>query len=161
MELGEKLRQARLEAGLSQRQLCGEDITRNMLSQIEHGSAKPSMKTLQVLASRLGKTVSYFLEEDAVVSPNQHLILEARQQFDDRDYSAALEILSQYRGPDTVFDREKALLWVPCCLLWMRNCSFGPRRRCGPEMPVRQPICWKQWTAGTAPAGTSSGETAT
>ena len=48
MELGEKLRQARLEAGLSQRQLCGEDITRNMLSQIEHGSAKPSMKTLQV-----------------------------------------------------------------------------------------------------------------
>lgn len=112
MELGEKLRQARLEAGLSQRQLCGEDITRNMLSQIEHGSAKPSMKTLQVLASRLGKTVSYFLEEDAVVSPNQHLILEARQQFDDRDFSAALEILSQYRGPDTVFDREKALLWV-------------------------------------------------
>ena len=32
MELGEKLKQARLEAGLSQRQLCGEEITRNMLS---------------------------------------------------------------------------------------------------------------------------------
>ena len=27
MELGEKLRSARLEAGLSQRQLCGEEIT--------------------------------------------------------------------------------------------------------------------------------------
>ena len=28
MTLGERLRQARLEAGLSQRQLCGEEVTR-------------------------------------------------------------------------------------------------------------------------------------
>ena len=34
MELGEKLLRARQEAGLSQRQLCGEEIPRNMLSQI-------------------------------------------------------------------------------------------------------------------------------
>ena len=44
MELGEKLRQARMEAGLSQRQLCGDVITRNMLSQIENGAARPSME---------------------------------------------------------------------------------------------------------------------
>ena len=54
MSLGEKLRQARLEAGLSQRALCGEEITRNMLSQIEHGTARPSMDTLRALALRLG-----------------------------------------------------------------------------------------------------------
>jgi len=65
MELGEKIRKARLEAGLSQRQLCGEEITRNMLSLIEHGTARPSMKTLMLLAQRLGKPVSWFLEEDA------------------------------------------------------------------------------------------------
>ena len=64
MELGEKLLKARLEAGLSQRQLCGEVITRNMLSQIEHGTARPSMETLRYLASRLGKPISFFLEED-------------------------------------------------------------------------------------------------
>lgn len=63
MELGEKLRKARKAAGLSQRQLCGDAITRNMLSQIEHGTAKPSMGTLQYLASRLQKPVSYFLED--------------------------------------------------------------------------------------------------
>ena len=34
MSLGEKLRQARMESGLSQRQLCGDEITRNMLSQM-------------------------------------------------------------------------------------------------------------------------------
>ena len=75
MELGEKLRQARMEAGLSQRQLCGEEITRNMLSLIENGAAKPSMKTLQYLAARLEKSVSYFLEETAVLS-HQSLKLE-------------------------------------------------------------------------------------
>ena len=66
MELGQRLKQARLEAGLSQRQLCGEEITRNMLSQIENGSARPSMDTLRYLAARLGKPMGYFLEEQAV-----------------------------------------------------------------------------------------------
>ena len=78
MELGEKLLRARQEAGLSQRQLCGDVITRNMLSQIEHGTARPSMDTLRYLASRLGKPVSFFLGEDVVVSANQPLMVQAR-----------------------------------------------------------------------------------
>ena len=65
MELGEKLRQARIEAGLSQRELCGEEITRNMLSLIENGSAKPSMNTLKYLGgidSHLDLIASHVLE---------------------------------------------------------------------------------------------------
>ena len=110
MELGEKLRLARVEAGLSQRQLCGEEITRNMLSQIEHGTAKPSMKTLQFLASRLGKSVSYFLEEDAVSLPNRQVMDRARQSFDEKKFSEAIQILEEYQPPDPVYDREKQLL---------------------------------------------------
>ena len=79
MELGEKLRLTRLEAGLSQRALCGDEITRNMLSRIENGAARPSMKTLGCLAARLGKPVSYFLEEDTVCSPNQEIMAAVRQ----------------------------------------------------------------------------------
>lgn len=112
MELGEKLRQARLEAGLSQRQLCGEEITRNMLSLIENGSAKPSMKTLRYLAGRLGKSVSYFLEETAVVSPNQAVMVAARQLYDCGNFSEAEKLLEDYRCPDPVYDREKEILWV-------------------------------------------------
>ncbi len=112
MELGEKIRQARLEAGLSQRQLCGEEITRNMLSLIEHGSAKPSMKTLQYLAARLGKNVSYFLEETAVLSPNQAVMASARQLYDAENFKEACEVLEAYRHPDPVYDREKEILWV-------------------------------------------------
>lgn len=112
MELGEKLRQARLEAGLSQKQLCGDEITRNMLSLIENGSAKPSMKTLQYLAGRLGKSVSYFLEETAVLSPNQTVMATARQLFDAGNYSETEKVLENYRSPDPVYDREMEILRV-------------------------------------------------
>ena len=107
MELGQKLRQARLEAGLSQRQLCGDVITRNMLAQIENGSARPSMDTLRYLAEKLGKTVSYFLEEQAVVSPNREIMGSARSRFSAGEYPRALESLEGYKAPDPVFDPEE------------------------------------------------------
>ncbi len=112
MELGQRLRQARLEAGLSQRQLCGETITRNMLSQIENGTAKPSMATLGILAQRLGKPISFFLEEEAVTSPNQSVMDRARRAFAAGEHDRTLGELSNYQGPDPVFDQEMALLRV-------------------------------------------------
>lgn len=110
MKLGEKLRQARLEAGLSQRTLCGDTITRNMLSQIENGSANPSMATLQYLAGQLGKPVSFFLEEQAVSSPNPTLMSAARNTYRQGNFAGALEILQSYQAPDPVFDSERQLL---------------------------------------------------
>ena len=110
MELGEKIRLARLEAGLSQRQLCEDTVTRNMLSQIENGSARPSMDTLKVFAARLGKTVSYFLEEDAVVSPNQQVMAEARAAWGKGNAEEVLETLKGYREPDDLFQPERELL---------------------------------------------------
>lgn len=110
MELGEKLRKARQEAQISQRQLSEGLITRNMLSQIENGSAKPSMKTLAALAQRLGKNVSFFLEETAVVSPNQAVMEAARERFDAGDYAAAAAALEEFREPDLVYHREMQLI---------------------------------------------------
>ncbi len=110
MELGEKIRAARLEAGLSQRQLCNGSITRNMLSQIENGAARPSMTTLRLLSARLGKPVSYFLDEQAVVSPNQDCMAKARQAFSASDPAATLAALEAYRPGDETFDQEYGLL---------------------------------------------------
>ena len=110
MSLGEKLRQARLEAGLSQRALCGEEITRNMLSRIENGAAQPSMRTLQYLAAQLGKPTSFFLEEQSVVSANQQIMETARQHYDLGKFDQAMAALEDYAEPDPVYDREKALL---------------------------------------------------
>lgn len=110
MELGEKIKLARLEAGLSQRQLCDGTVTRNMLSQIENGSARPSMDTLKIFAARLGKTVSYFLEEDAIVSPNQQVMADARKAWEEKNAAAVLDVLKGFREPDELFQAERELL---------------------------------------------------
>ena len=112
MELGEKIKAARLEKGLSQRQLCGDVITRNMLSQIENGAAGPSMGTLRYLAAKLEQPLSYFLDEPAVLSPNQALMEQARNA----DPAEALTVLQDYRPDDPIFDREKYLLEAMCAM---------------------------------------------
>lgn len=112
MTLGEKIRAARLEAGLTQRQLCGEEITRNMLSQIEHDTAKPSMKTLMYLAQQLGKPAGYFLEEETLTSPNRERMTRAREAFDAGESERVLEELKGFREPDAVYGRERQLMEV-------------------------------------------------
>ena len=87
MELGKKLKAARLEAGLSQKALCGDTVTRNMLSQIESGKARPSMDTLLFFANRLGKPISWFLEESTALD-------RAVAAFESAQYSEALRELA-------------------------------------------------------------------
>ncbi len=62
--LGERLREARTEAGLSQAQLGDPHFTRAHISAIELGKIRPAMRSLDFLAVKLGKSVSYFLEDE-------------------------------------------------------------------------------------------------
>ena len=117
MELGQKLRQVRLEKGISQRQLCGDTITRNMLSLIENGVAVPSLDTLLFLAQQLEKPVSFFLDEQTLTSPNQTVMEKARAYLSEKDAAAVLKALEDYRSPDATFDYEAALLEALACIL--------------------------------------------
>ena len=112
MELGEKIRRARLAAGLSQRQLAGDEITRNMLSLIENGTAKPSVKTLRYLSGRLEKPLGYFLEDWETPDPGrgwETLRQAARALEEGRDrYAENLLLEAQVDGED--FLRRKLLL---------------------------------------------------
>lgn len=75
-EIGARIRKARKELGLSQSALAGEQMTKGMLSQIENNQAMPSMKNLQFIAEKLGKPVSYFLQEDVYKEPfPSHLVI--------------------------------------------------------------------------------------
>lgn len=113
MTLGEKIRQARLEAGLSQRQLCGEELTRNMLSLIENGAAKPSMKTLALLSQRLGKPLSFFLDEEAparsALAEELLRLQKAEDAIREQRYVLAEELLRQVEGTAPAILRQKLL----------------------------------------------------
>jgi len=60
--LGQRLRQALKQAGLTHADLASEDLTPVYIKMIEAGQVRPSLELLQELAERLGQPVSYFLE---------------------------------------------------------------------------------------------------
>jgi tetratricopeptide (TPR) repeat protein len=62
-QIGERIRKARLDSGLSQAQLGAPHFTRAYVSAIELGKVRPAMKSLEFLADKLGKPASYFLED--------------------------------------------------------------------------------------------------
>jgi tetratricopeptide (TPR) repeat protein len=54
LRLGERLRQLRVAAGLTQSDLAGERFSKEYVSQIERGKTRPTRETVEWLASRLG-----------------------------------------------------------------------------------------------------------
>src|SRR5437016_2827873 len=52
--LGERLRQLRVAAGLTQSELAGERFSKEYVSQIERGKTRPTRETIDWLAVRLG-----------------------------------------------------------------------------------------------------------
>ena len=57
------VKQARAEAGLSLGQVAQNDISRTAIYFVEVGKAKPSMETLQLIATRTKKPIDFFLGE--------------------------------------------------------------------------------------------------
>jgi len=64
--LGERVRAARRGRGLSQAQLAGEELTKGFISQVESGLVRPSLRSLQIMATRLGKSLDYFLGDQFI-----------------------------------------------------------------------------------------------
>src|SRR3989441_397618 len=72
-KLGERLREARLAAGISQAQLGAPYFTRAHVSAIELGKIRPAMRSLEHMARKLDKPASYFLDDaDAERARKEH-----------------------------------------------------------------------------------------
>ena len=64
MNVGEKIRKLRLEKMMTQSELSGDQVTRNMLSLIEKDKAVPSLQTLNYIASRLNISPAFLLADE-------------------------------------------------------------------------------------------------
>jgi transcriptional regulator with XRE-family HTH domain len=73
ISIGEKIKRLRKDMHLTQTDLAGSEISKSMLSQIENNTAMPSMKSLQYIADRLNKPVSYFLDDGTNKNEESHL----------------------------------------------------------------------------------------
>jgi transcriptional regulator with XRE-family HTH domain len=59
--LGKRVRNARIAAGLRQRDLAGDEWTAAYVSRIESGQRRPSLQVLTTLAERMGVTAGMLL----------------------------------------------------------------------------------------------------
>lgn len=97
-ELGRRIKEARLAKKLTQSDVAGTFITRNMLSQIESGAANPSLKTLEYLTSVLDIPIQALLpdgkgEENCANCDNPLLqkLIQCKRLYSGGEYSKAVK----------------------------------------------------------------------
>lgn len=100
--LGKKIKSLRLARKMTQSELAGETITRNMLSQIENGVAQPSVSTIIDLAKKLGTPVEYFFSENGDLDDFKKLaaIGKIKKHYASRDYIKCINRLDALEVSD-------------------------------------------------------------
>lgn len=99
---------------MTQTELAGNQITRNMLSSIENGSAFPSLSTALYIAERLNVPVGYLLaeERDEPAYRKMNCIENVRRALASKDWSGALAILNA--SCNGVVDDELSMIRARC-----------------------------------------------
>ena len=116
MNIGEKIRSLRVAKLMTQSELAGNQITRNMLSRIENGSAQPSLSTILYIAGRLNVPVGFLLAEegDEIVYQKMNSLANIKRAYRAGDLAGCRSLcLSSCPEPD---DEIRLLL---------ANCDLG------------------------------------
>ncbi|OKP95699.1 helix-turn-helix transcriptional regulator [Paenibacillus sp. P46E] len=115
--IGDKIKHLRTTKRLTQSELAGDDLTKSMLSQIENGRALPSMRSLQILAARLGVDAGYFLEEEQSVDLAR-LVRDIEARLKQKEYHSivsAVKPLMDGKLPMTVDAARLMGFYVNAC----------------------------------------------
>ena len=122
--LGERIRELRLRLGITQKELAGDRITRNMLSLIESGNASPSVSTLLYIAERLGTSAGYFFtstEADEGRYFKISVIDELKEKFRGKKYRECQTICTSV--PHSAWDDELSYLAAMSYLYTALECA--------------------------------------
>ncbi len=137
--LGQRIKEARLAKKMTQTEVVGSFITRNMLSQIESGNAVPSMKTLTYLAQVLELPPSVLLPDATegaeasgepgssasatTVPSDAATFYRAKEAYLAEDDTTAYEFLSSIEETSALFDEAQALFARVALRLATCRCS--------------------------------------
>ena len=102
MQIGEKIKRLRVAKLMTQSELVGGEITRNMLSRIENGAAQPSMATIKYIAERLNVSPGFLLadEDDEVLYFKSAEIGNIKKAYSNKDYALCREMCKNSEWSD-------------------------------------------------------------
>ena len=132
MNIGKKIKNLRTEKLMTQSELAGSEITRNMLSRIENEAALPSLSTVLYLAERLGVPAGYLLSdgEEEFTYNKTNAMKNIKRAYRDGNFELCRDLCVETFDE---FDDELELIMVDSCLgiaeEYMRNGLL--REACG------------------------------
>ena len=115
-ERGKRIKEARLAKKMTQSEVVGDFITRNMLSQIESGTATPSVKTLEYLAQVLDIPISGLMPGNddndgfSYISPILSKFLTAKEYYLSNEFKSCISELKSAENTGSLTDEYQALL---------------------------------------------------
>lgn len=114
MNIGEKIKKLRTAKLMTQAELAGGEITRNMLSRIENGAALPSLSTVLYIASRLNVSPGFLLasEEDELLYFKSQEIDNIKKVYGHKNYRLCREMCENSEWSDD----ELMLIRAECCM---------------------------------------------
>ena len=95
MTLGEKIKARRRELKITQSDLAGTEITRNMISAIEQDKAQPSLSTLKYIANALELPLPYLLsnENDLFFYVKTERMPAIKNALETKNYNACISLI--------------------------------------------------------------------
>ena len=112
MNIGEKIKKTRIQKKLTQSDLAGEKITRNMISSIENGKATPSIDTVKYIAEKLDIPLAFLFsdDEDTFFFKKRERISAIKNLLDEKNYTVCINLIL---GLDKL-DDELAFILADC-----------------------------------------------
>lgn len=126
MNIGKKIKDLRSSKLMTQSELAGNEITRNMLSQIENGTALPSVGTILYLAKKLGVPAGYLLSEgeEEFIYKKTTVMRNIKRAYADKSFEICRDMcLSSFDE----FDDELELILTDCCVGSAEDCMRNGR----------------------------------
>lgn len=126
MNIGKKIKSIRSQKQMTQRQLAGDHITRNMLSRIENGGALPSLQTIIYLAGRLNISPGFLLAEgeEELLFRKFYRIENIKRAYRDGELRICRDLC---RGAGLEEEDEICLI-LACCALGIAKEEFASGR---------------------------------
>ncbi len=118
--LGDRLRQLRINRGMTQTQLAGDRFSKEYVSQIERGKTRPTGETVAWLAARLGVDEAFLQSgvSSGALERADSLIARAEAAIEAQRYDEAMEALRELpeadlaAAPDLEFRARLAEAWA-------------------------------------------------
>ena len=133
MNIGEKIKELRVRRRMTQADLAGDTVSRNMVSLIENGKATPSVQTLEEIAAKLKVTPSFLMadKQEQGILLKQEALSDIRIAFTGNNYHICADLCqSLYKNGMAQDDEVDLVLSESLMALAKEEFLFDHIREC-------------------------------